>query len=234
MKWLFLFVVLLNAAFLSWHSFVQDKPEKVKESIYGPPVSEKIHLLSESPVAIEQDQNSEIESSESVVDALNKAIDGATRDEPELFCPRLETERQEDEKQIVQVLKDFGWSYQEREVTGKRAKFWLYIAAPETPAIAERIVQELASKSIDSFVINRAEMKNRISLGLYSSKERAEQAKVRIQNLSGYRVDVYDHMRNVPLRQIDIEQPVDEKDWESFVSRFDLTKMMIKLEKNPC
>jgi hypothetical protein len=69
---------------------------------------------------------------------------------------------------------------------------------------------------------------------LYSSKERAEQAKLRIQNLSGYRVDVYEHMRNVPLRQIDIEEPIDEKDWEQFVSRFDLTKMMIKLEKNPC
>lgn len=234
MKWLFLFVVLLNAAFLSWHSFVQDKPEKAKESIYGPPVSEKIHLLTESPAVTEQDYNTRMMSSESIEDALSKVIDEATGDQPELFCPRLETERQEDIKQISQVLKDFGWSYQEREVTGKRAKFWLYIAAPETPAIAERIVKELASKSIDSFVINRAEMKNRISLGLYSSKERAEQAKLRIQNLSGYRVDVYEHMRNVPLRQIDIEEPIDEKDWEQFVSRFDLTKMMIKLEKNPC
>ena len=77
-------------------------------------------------------------------------------------------------------------------------------------------------------------MKNRISLGLYSSMERADQAKKRIQDKSGFTVDVYEHMRSVPLQQVDIEQPVDEKDWESFVSRFDLSKMMIKLEKNPC
>jgi len=234
MRWLFLFIVLLNAGFLSWHSFVQDQPKKVKESIYGPPVSEKIHLLSESPAVTEQDYSAGVVSNESLEDALNKVIDQTAEDGPELLCPRLETERQEDKKQITQVLKDFDWPYQEKEVIGKRAKFWLYIAAPETPAIAERIVKELASKSIDSYVINRADMKNRISLGLYSSKERAEQAKLRIQNLSGYPVDVYEHMRNVTLHQIDIEQPIDEKDWEQFVSRFDLTKMMVKLEKNPC
>ncbi|NLU99637.1 SPOR domain-containing protein [Marinomonas sp. UCMA 3892] len=234
MKWLFLFVVLLNAAFLSWHSFVQDKLEKNKESIYGPPVSEKIHLLSEAPAVTEQDYNARIAYGEGLEDALSKVIGQASGDYPDLYCPRLETERESDSKQIVQVLKEFKWPYTEQEVSGKRPKFWLYIAAPETPAIAERIVKELASKSIDSFVINRAEMKNRISLGLYSSKERADQAKVRIQNVSGYAVDVYEHMRNVPLQQIDIAQPVDEKDWEQFMSRFDLTKMMIKVEKNPC
>lgn len=234
MKWLFLFVVLLNASFLSWHSFVQDKQETSQESIYGPPVSEKIHLLSEASAVTEQDYNAGMITNEGLEEALNKVIDQASGDSPELYCPRLETEREEDKKQITQELKSFGWAYADREVTGKRPKFWLYIAAPETPAIAERIVKELASKSIDSFVINRAEMKNRISLGLYSSKERADQAKVRIQNVSGYAVDVYEHMRNVSLQQIDIAQPVDEKDWEQFMSRFDLTKMMIKVEKNPC
>lgn len=232
MKWLFLFIVLLNAAFLSWHSFVQDTPEKSREPIYGPPVSEKIYLLSEAPV--EQYPEAEVLSNESLEDALNKVIEQATVDAPELFCPRIEAERSEDRQQIVKVLNGFGWDYQDREVTGKRPKFWLYIAAPETPEIAARIVKELASKSIDSFVINRAEMKNRISLGLYSSQERANQAKVRVQNASGYPVDVYEHMRNVSLQQIDISYPVDEKDWEQFMSRFDLTKMMIKVEKNPC
>ena len=234
MKWLFLFVVLLNAAFLSWHSFIQDKPSDHQESIYGPPVSEKIHLLSEAPAVTEEDYNAQISYGEGIEDALSKVIEQASGDSPSLYCPRLETEREDDKKQIVQVLKEFKWPFTEKEVSGKRPKFWLYIAAPETPAIAEKIVKELASKSIDSFVINRAEMKNRISLGLYSSSERAEQAKARIQNISGYAVDVYEHMRNVPLQQIDVAQPVDEKDWEQFMSRFDLTKMVIKVEKNPC
>ncbi|ETX09938.1 sporulation protein [Marinomonas ushuaiensis DSM 15871] len=234
MKWLFLFVVLLNAAFLSWHSFIQDKPKAVEESIYGPPTSERIYLLSEAPVVTQQDYVADSASNDGLEKALSSAIDQTVIDTPDLFCPRLEVEREDDKKQIAQALKDFDWGYQVKEVIGKRARFWLYIAAPETSEIAGRIVKELAAKSIDSFVINRGEMKNRISLGLYSSTDRAEQAKLRIQKLSGYSVDVYEHMRNVPLQQIDIEQPVDEKDWEQFLSRLDLAKMMIKLEKNPC
>lgn len=234
MKWLFLFVVLLNVVFFSWHSFIQDKSEQVKESVYGPPISERIHLLSEAPAVTEQDYTAGVVSNDSLEEALNSVINQASVDASELFCPRIEVERENDKKQIVQVLDDFDWGYQVKEVTGKRPKFWLYIAAPETPEIANRIVKELAAKSIDSFVIHRDEMKNRISLGLYSSVGRAEQAKLRIQKMSDYSVDVYEHMRNVPLQQIDMEQPVDEKNWEQFLSRFDLAKMMIKLEKNPC
>jgi cell division septation protein DedD len=234
MKKLFLFVVLLNVVFFGWHSFIQDKPKPVKESVYGPPISERIHLLSEAPAVTEQDYKAGMVSNESLEEALSSAIAQATVDAPELFCPHIELEREGDKKQVVSVLESFDWQYKVEQVTGKRPKFWLYIAAPETPEIANKIVKELAAKSIDSFVINRDEMKNRISLGLYSSMERAEQAKQQVQKMSGYNVDVYEHMRNVPLHQVVIEQPIDEKDWEQFLSRFNLANMMIKLEKNPC
>lgn len=234
MKWLFLFVVLLNAAFFSWHSFIQDKPEQVKESVYGPPISERIYLLSEAPVDVSQQYVDEARANNSLEEALGSAVAQVAVDVPELLCPLMEVERENDKKQIVQVLKEFDWGYQVKEMTGKRPKFWLYIAAPETPEIANRIVKELAAKSIDSFVIHRDEMKNRISLGLYSSIDRAKQARLRIQDVSGYSVNVYEHIRNVTLQQIDIAQPIDRQDWEQFVSQFDLSKMMIKLEKNPC
>jgi hypothetical protein len=190
--------------------------------------------LSEAPAVREQDYNAEVESNESLEAALNKVVEQVNQDIPELFCPRIEVERQADQKFIVQVLNDFDWSYQEKEVAGKRLKYWLYIDAPETPEIAASIVKELSDKSIDSFIINRGEMKNRISLGLYSSRARAEQSQLQIKRLSGYEVSVYEHMRNVSLQQIDIGQPVEIDDWERFMARLDLTKMMIKLEKNPC
>ncbi|TYL49141.1 SPOR domain-containing protein [Marinomonas sp. IMCC 4694] len=232
MKWLFLFVVLLNAAFFGWQRVAQEAVTKKQDSVYGPPTSEKIRLLSEVSAL-----KPEIEASVSVASQVEQALSKGLSDDlrsSAVFCPRLETEHQEDKKQIIQALNDLGWPYKEKESTGKRAKFWLYIAAPETPALADRIVKELAAKSIDSFVINRAEMKNRISLGLYSSKVRAEQSKISIQNASGYVVDVYEHMRTVSLQQVEIDQPIDESEWEDFMSRFDLSKMMIKLEKNPC
>ncbi|KZN12497.1 SPOR domain-containing protein [Marinomonas sp. TW1] len=234
MKWLFLFVVLLNAAFLSWHSFVQDQPEQNRESVYGPPVSEKIHLLSEAPAVTEEDYNAGVMSNDDLVDALNKVVEKSAKAKETFLCPRMEIEHQSSLKEIEAGLAEMGWSYDDNDITGKRPKFWLYIAAPETPEKARDIVKDLAGKSIDSFVINRAEMKNRISLGLYSSQARAEQASQRIEKLTGYSVDTYEHLRNVPLHQIDIQQPVRPADWQVFLSRFDLSKMMIKIEKNPC
>ncbi|MEO9275864.1 SPOR domain-containing protein [Marinomonas sp. 5E14-1] len=234
MKWLFLFIVLINAAFLSWHNFIQDKPQVSKESVYGPPVSEKIYLLSEEVPVTGLESEETVARQESFEVAMDRAatqVEGSTES---AFCPHVEVERQVEKEQIQNALDDLAWSYEINEISGKRTKFWLYVAAPETQAKAREIVKELTSKSIDSFVINREEMKNRISLGLYSSVERANQAKSRIEELSGYTVNIYEHMRNVSLQQIKVGQPIDEKDWALFVSQFDLTQMTIKVEKNPC
>lgn len=234
MKWLFLLMVLFNAAFLSWHSFVQDSGDSWVESVYAPPVSEKIYLLTETTMTEPQQVNSTQGQRVSLEEALKRAIEKTNELNGAKFCPHIETERREDANQITQLLSAFGWAYQESDISGKREKFWLYIAAPDTQETAKNIVADLTSKSIDSFVINRAEMKNRISLGLYSSSERAEQARQRIQNVAGYQVDIYEHLRTVPLKQYDVTQSINDKEWERFVSRLDLSKMMIKLEKKSC
>lgn len=234
MKWLFYLVVLANAAFLSWNSFVQDKAMPVKEPAYAPPVSETIHLLSDpltdEEIAAQKAQSQQMEN------ALNQAIAGAavTKDPNATFCPQIEMERSAEEAKVTKVLNTLGWKYSEKETMGKRPKFWLYIDAPKTKERANEIVKDLASKSIDSFIITREEMKNRISLGLYSTQEGAQLARDKIQKVSGYTVNIYAHMRTVPLHQVNIEKPIKEDDWNSFLSQFDLTKMMIKLEKNPC
>lgn len=233
MKWLFLFVVLLNAAFFSWHSFTQ-KESVASDPVYAPPVSEKIQLLSEVPSNTDNLSSQVKSPNDHLETVLNEAISKASESKVGLICPRMEVERSEDRLQIENVLMKFGWRYKVDEVMGKRPKYWLYIPAPKTPESAKQIVKDLASKSIDSFIITREEMKNRISLGLYSSQERAKEALERIEKESGYKADVYEHMRNVTLQRIIVEKPVTEEDWEKFTSEFDLTKMMIKLEKNPC
>ena len=236
MKWLFVAIVLLNAAFFSWDSFTQDVVVSQPQARYEPPVGETIYLVSELPAEVTKVATPA--TGEVAVASVQQALDSVLA-EPvaattELLCPRIEVERAEEREQVVASLKAVGWGYQIQEVTGKRAKYWLYIAAPETPAMASNIVKALAAKSIDSFIINRGEMKNRISLGLYSSQARANQARERIQKASGYEVDIYEHMRTVALSNIDIERPVSESEWQNFISRLDLAKMMIKLEKNPC
>ncbi len=235
MKWLFFTVVLLNMAFFGWHNVSGGQQRKVVESVYGPPVSEKIHLLSEETAVPQGDYRAgAATSNESLEVALNNVIDGAVSDKVSFLCPRIEIERKSDKVFVTNALAAMKWGYQEKTSTGNRPRFWLYISAQASPEAAKRIVSSLSAKSIDSFVINRGEMKNRISLGLFSSKERAEVAGSQIQEKSGYDVNIYDHVRKVPLEIIDVEQPVSEKDWSLFVSRLDLSKMMIKLEKNPC
>lgn len=238
MKWLLLLVVLLNAAFFGWSNFVQNKSELPQELVYAPPVSEKIRLLSEPE---NQEQQAEMEvakaKSKEMDVALNKALTVAKTNAATIatpICPALEVEKTANDMQIVQALKKLGWRFSDKEVMGKRPKYWLYIDAPDTQDKARAIVKDLSGKSIDSFIITRAEMKNRISLGLYSSKERADEASQRIESKSGYKVNIYDHMRTVTLHHIEIEQPLNNEDWEMFLSQFDLTKMMIKIEKSAC
>ena len=235
MKWLFYVFVLANAAFLSWNSLVQDDSAARAQAVYAPPVSESIRLLSEPPS--DDDLVEEKTQAEKMEEALNQAVASSVAPDSTsdtVFCPRIETEKSGDETQIVKTLKAFDWAYREQETLGKRPKYWLYIDAPATKQRATEIVKDLASKSIDSFIITREEMKNRISLGLYSAQGRAQQARERIQKLTGYSVNVYDHMRTVSLHQITITQPIKEADLEAFLAQFDLTKMMIKLEKKPC
>lgn len=235
MKLLFLVVILLNVAFFGWHSVSGGQQKEMVESIYAPPVSEKIRLLSEESTASQNDNRASIVASNETLEvALNKAIDNVVNDKANFLCPRIEIERKSDKAEVINALLAIKWNYQEKASTGSRARFWLYISAPKSPEAAKQIVSSLSAKSIDSFVINRGEMKNRISLGLFSSKERAVIAGEQIQKKSGYSVNIYDHMRNVPLEIIDIDQPVTEKDWSLFVSRLDLGAMAIKLEKNPC
>ncbi|MCV2404011.1 SPOR domain-containing protein [Marinomonas sp. C2222] len=235
MKWLFFLIVLANAAFLSWHSFVQDDAPIAVDPVYAPPVSTKIFLLSENdPDAPKEALSPAPISNENLEEVISEVVSAVVDDAPALLCPRIEIERAGDKVLVEKELAESGWQYKEQEATGKRAKFWLYIAAPENAAKAQEIVKELTAKSVDSFIINRGEMKNRISLGLYSSEDRAALSKARIEELFPYTVDIYEHMRTVSLQYIDIERPVSEKGWAEFVSRFDLNEMTIKLEKNPC
>ena len=230
MKWFFYFVVMANAMFFTWSAFVGDEPATPTEVVYAPPVSEKIRLLSEAPSQNEAVDNSS--QNQGVAAALDNAVAGFKGSDT--FCPRIEVEKKVEEQQIIKLLNDLGWRYSMQSTVGKRPKFWLYIDAPATKKDATEIVKALTAKSIDSFIITRKEMKNRISLGLYSSKGRAQQARQRIQADSGYTVNIYEHMRTVSLHQIDIKQEINSEDWDAFLSQFDLTKMMIKLEKNPC
>lgn len=247
MKWLFLLMILANAGLVAWLGFSAADTKIEKAPVYAPPLSEKIYLIGEelpdSNVAMSTNvySNAPASTAESVANEVGQAVnnmlknDAATVVETEnLLCPVVVLERDADRRLVTEAFNEAKIAFTQQEATGKRDKFWLYISAPATTAQAQDIVARLKLKRIDSYIISRGDMKNRISLGLFSSQERAEQAQESISERSGMPVNVYPHQRSVKLYELLLDQPITEQAWRNFLQTLDLSKLLIKIEKNPC
>lgn len=255
MKWFFVLLVLANAGLFSWYNYSRNEPKAFQETLYAPSASQKIVLLSEAPVAsetrqqadklseIEERLNSAIRAAEMEASSANVADVGfdeeGDRFEEEVAvteanCPIVTLEREQDRGRLVKAIAQRGWRYEETLKEGERPRYWLYIAAQKNRDIAQRVVEDLKGRGIDSFIINRGEMKNRISLGLYSSESTATQEQQRITEASGFPVEVFAHTRTVPLYEVHIIDNATDSEVDELLSIFDLSKIMIKLEKNAC
>lgn len=239
MKWLFFLLVVVNICVVTWYN-LQSNSLVADDLIYAPPVNTKIFTLDEGPL-IDPDaqENIDIDLIDSVATELEQISEEspviAEKKLPEkLFCPIVYFEKDQEKALIVDRLQAQALEFKEYRSTGDRDKYWVYIDAPEKREQAIAIVDQLRQKGIDSFIINRGEMKNRISLGLYSTSITANTEKERIANLSNLVVKVFEHTRKVPLSVIELEKGVTEKNWRALLSGLDLNKMMIKLEKNSC
>ncbi|WP_438462674.1 SPOR domain-containing protein [Marinomonas sp. PE14-40] len=239
MKWLFLLLVISNLGVFGWFNLVAVNKEAAAEPVYAPPVSQKILTLSEVPKVVKKPEPTvkeiEFKAVEEELREITEAFEQLSSiDADQMFCPHIEFEKEQDKRAFLPQIDALGWQYVESKMEGQRQKFWLYISAPDTREQANRIVRALKVRSVDSFIINRGEMKNRISLGLYSVALTAEKERLRISDLSGFDVRVFPHLRKVPLSVIEISQGINESEWKKFISQINFGKMMIKLEKNPC
>ena len=239
MKWLFFLLVIINLVVFGWFNLVAINQDVVSDPIYAPPVSQKILTLNEVPKVVKppEPKAKEIEF-KAVEDELREITDAfeqlSSMNSMQSFCPRIEFEKEQDKRAFLPQIDALGWLYQESKIEAERQKFWLFINAPETREQANRIVTALKVRGVDSFIINRGEMKNRISLGLYSVAITAEKERIRISDLSGFDVRVYPHLRKVPISAVNITKAINESEWKNFTSQINFGKMMIKLEKNPC
>lgn len=242
MKWLFLLLFVVNVGAFSWYKFGAPPYIPNEDPVYEPPVSRTIYTLSEVPKGAVGVTQVEQEPDSTVTDALEAELLALTEKEDlslsqtkeSLLCPKLSFEKDQERKSVLAEINAKNWSVKDYQSNGERKKYWVYIDAPSKREDAIQIVDTLKKKGVDSFIINRGEMKDRISLGLYSTSDTAEAEKNRIAKLSKLDVKVFEHMRKVPLYVIEFEQGINSSDWKSFVSGLKLDKMMIKLEKNPC
>ena len=238
MKWIFFLLVVINVGVFGWYNLVAVNQEVIDDPVYAPPVSNKILTLNEVPKVIKEPEPTakeiEFRAVEEELREITDAFEQYSSISNTVFCPRIEFEKEQDKRNFLPQIETFAWTYEESKIEAERQKFWLYIGAPETREQANKIVTALKLRGVDSFIINRGEMKNRISLGLYSVSITAEQEQKRISDLSGFIVKVYPHLRKVPVSVVKITQGINESDWKKFTSQINFGKMMIKLEKNPC
>ncbi|MBM6552287.1 SPOR domain-containing protein [Marinomonas ostreistagni] len=238
MKWLFLLLVLANAGFIAWQGFSGADNTVAEAPIYGPPVSEKIYLVDEvsgesaTPVA----SAPSISQSERVASEINQAVVQTSSNESQtsLLCPAIEVERSQDQGVVEAALGQAGLAFTRQQSDVAREKYWLYIPAPGSSARARSMVNQLKQQGIDSYVVGSGEMQGRISLGLFSSQMRAQQAQESIADQTNMLVSIYQHQRTVSVTELLLDEPIAVTDWEAFLSRLDLSKLLIKIEKNPC
>lgn len=247
MKWLFFLLLIGNVGFYAWDVSDLGNVEEVRRPVYAPPASQKILTLNEAPIVFATPEALPAEDFEAQLRAVVEkeerrilsqkntplANDSVKESEPSV-CAVLEVEKEQEAARLMVLMQEQGWRFKETQELIDRLKYWLYIPAPESRNESLAIVQALKIKGVDSFIINRGEMKNRISLGLYSSSETASVEQQRIQALSGYQIDIFEHTRKVTVTRLELIEKHTINEWQSFIGRDEITKMMIKIEKNDC
>lgn len=240
MKWLFAVLLILNAGFFAWHSY---RPVHVSTMAlsYAPPVSTPVYLLGEEAPLLEVATSEELPvmPAEPILAIPEDSIASSATVTPEassqtLLCPLVEFERIGEKDAFLDLLQRQNIAAVVSEGRAQREKFWLYIPAQANADAAKEVLAQLRLKKIDSYLIARGEMKNRISLGLFSSLERAIQAQAKVEAQTGYGAQIYQHQRDVGIYQVALENPILETSWQTLIEQVDISKWLIKIEKNPC
>ena len=240
MKWLFAVLLIINAGFFAWHSY-RPVPASTTTLSYVPPVSTPVYLLGEEAPLLEVTTSDEapVRVAEPVLAIPQDRIADSTTVTPDssskaLLCPLVEFERVGEKDAFLDLLHRQNIAAVVSEGRAQREKFWLYIPAQVNADAAKEVLARLRLKKIDSYLIARGEMKNRISLGLFSSLERALQAQAKVDAQTGYGAQIYQHQRDVSIYQVALENPILETSWQTLIEQVDTSKWLIKIEKNPC
>ena len=174
MRWIFLSLLFCNILYFGWQQWIEYKAvPSVWESastlaMQGSP---KIVLLSESkrPLVALPNQTIVVDVAESHLPPQNPAFDSSPV--CQVLGPFLKMSNAlafSSELKVDGVISEL----LEKEVVIE-SKYWVYLSPMATKASALKKLKELQSKKIDSFLITRGELKNGISLGIFSSVDSA-------------------------------------------------------------
>lgn len=163
MRWVFMLFLVLNGFYYMWHQ--QELMPRVKDlpsAAITNDDKQQIHLLSESATNAQ--------------DAVSLSAC--------LFLGGY------DQQSLAQSLKqrlnslDINTQLQGVDtITG--SDYWVYLAPSVSPAVALRQLKDLQSRKIDSYLIDRGELANGVSLGIYQRRDSADSVAQRLREV-GY------------------------------------------------
>jgi hypothetical protein len=206
MKWLFILLLLINVIYLGWEVDRGTKIERMKtpEAINISSNASKLQLISElqiPPVNRVIDINEQV----NLLDIPDPAAELTENEELVAELPDILLNQTNEiilpdkcfrygpipDESIVRGLSDW---FRSRNITERihyneeqsSQMFWVYLAPQQTKENALAVIQEMENKGIGDFrLINRGDLENAISLGLYSSQE-AVNNRLKELNNKGY------------------------------------------------
>lgn len=209
MKWIFLTLVALNVvAFLYFYGQVPPEPTEIRPTDPG---VEPLVLLEERPDLAGHRPAPAIEQPE---------LAPGDEDEPRPVCFTVgPMDGPTEAEKLAEELAAYGasseiYTIENREEVG----FQVYLPPYESRAEAETATGELRDRGVeDFFIIGEGERTNAISLGLFSTRGRAERVRARFEDM-GYEPELHVRYQTTLAYWLDYETEengaVDDAAWE--------------------
>lgn len=193
MRWLFVLLVLANAAIFGWfYQQQQTNPKIEAPSIVEPSEGQQLILRSEAKKKVElkdskeqakpKAQSQSQEPQTAAIEAQGQAKAEPKKAEPleekPLRCYRSTPfNEQIDARLLAAKIKKLGYQASIDTVKSAAAnmptKYWVYVPKKGTPKDMQKIQATLKKKNFDTFLITKGKLAGAISLGIYRSKKSA-------------------------------------------------------------
>ncbi|MEE8058632.1 MAG: SPOR domain-containing protein [Pseudomonadales bacterium] len=175
MRWILIVLLMCNGIYFLWQSYLVQNEWPVVVDTASPKTegARALVLLSEA-----SSQQQRVASNTGLAGIIKSGVDWPeTAEESAGVCWQIGPFREEiSAKQVVNRLAalDISLRLLVIEVPGK-PDYWVHIPPQVSRKGAIKLLRELQSKKIDSFLITEGELANGLSLGFFTQEDRAQQ-----------------------------------------------------------
>ena len=187
MRWVFYSLLIVNLAYLGWH-------------LAG------VVMLSGEPAVAEVEPGGDLVLLSERMDADQIPDDTPRAVSPEGLCPFVGPwESGDAAAEALRALEaDYEGEVRALQVERDRLK-WVHVPPAESEEQALRMLRELQSRGVDSFLVSEGDDTNAISLGYFSSPDSARGLQAKMQD-EGYPAEVRETSRRVTEYWVLIER----------------------------